>query len=673
MSWQHDGSVDSNYSSSYSAAARFRCHSTRPRHSFFPTQDPVQHPVTRRSYHPVVTMTLMPCTVQWLASCDLFKATAFLFTFPGLLQPISVYFAVSKLKFSTPFTVSPYYLNGKTQAPVMSPHSLISGGGAGYRDYLPMSDAHYGNHGASSQSALPLPSFISSYSSQHVAHSAPYSSPVFNGQTAPAHDWNPAMQSERSRLVENGHGQIPRSPVAHGLGSPHESARCSTVELADRTRHLMSPMANQTPTSGYSQAAQHHSVVPEVAGRRYCNPATAPDQCERQFADSDGFRRPASVSSVQHDRNGEERSCKYFVDEMALPAIYDPRQMSSGRSSVTFPLSTSDPTSPQFNTRFNARPASIPPVSPAPAMPSPVAAETTGRNIVFPTLAAHIDDGMPHRSGLEMLLDAAAYEQTRQQQPLHYASSVQDEAVHSASNQSFDNSYGRDSISFHSQDTQSSFCGGSDSRLSFECPTPNGLPQGGDCPAEDKTPIEFFTDNAECFRDSQVGGVAIAVTHGSILFEVAKRELHATTALKNPSRAEPTRISLVFYQHKNLHFTNHGRQEFERRCSVKRQSEEAAKMAKAEAAAAAEEEAQRAEAAAFEASLTAQQQQQQQHQQQHQQQQQQQLAGRDHSGSTASCCRALDSPACYGALDKLEPRIHRLPVSHSSSAADDRP
>ncbi|KAL1478483.1 hypothetical protein MTO96_016250 [Rhipicephalus appendiculatus] len=97
-----------------------------------------------------------------------------------------------------------------------------------------------------------------------------------------------------------------------------------------------------------------------------------------------------------------------------------------------------------------------------------------------------------------------------------------------------------------------------------------GLPRVDIPKAEEEGIYEVDSDNEAVFQDPEIGGVAIALTHGSVLFECAKHELHATTALRRPDRKNPTRISLVFYQHKNLNFRNHGEEEWEKKMEVRK-------------------------------------------------------------------------------------------------------
>lgn len=82
--------------------------------------------------------------------------------------------------------------------------------------------------------------------------------------------------------------------------------------------------------------------------------------------------------------------------------------------------------------------------------------------------------------------------------------------------------------------------------------------------------VTEVNDNVECFQDKQMGGVAVALPHGSVVIECAKLEMHSTTSLKKPNRLNPNRISLIFYQHRNLNRPKHGTLEWAEKMRLKK-------------------------------------------------------------------------------------------------------
>ena len=88
--------------------------------------------------------------------------------------------------------------------------------------------------------------------------------------------------------------------------------------------------------------------------------------------------------------------------------------------------------------------------------------------------------------------------------------------------------------------------------------------------AEDRRVLQSYqSDCVEAFQDVNMGGLALALPHGSVMLEVAREELHATSALSRPNKYHPCRVGLVFYQHMKLHFPHHGHEVNQRKNAIR--------------------------------------------------------------------------------------------------------
>ena len=102
----------------------------------------------------------------------------------------------------------------------------------------------------------------------------------------------------------------------------------------------------------------------------------------------------------------------------------------------------------------------------------------------------------------------------------------------------------------HCHQDEGNIFGGCTALISIERPTVSGeeVPPGK----------QFHLLTEYKLRPSERGCLALDLGTGSLMFEVAKQEFHASTRVRNPNRSWPSRMALVLSQHDLLDLPLHG-------------------------------------------------------------------------------------------------------------------
>ena len=75
-------------------------------------------------------------------------------------------------------------------------------------------------------------------------------------------------------------------------------------------------------------------------------------------------------------------------------------------------------------------------------------------------------------------------------------------------------------------------------------------------PEKRETPAHVLSNYAK--NENGKPAIRLKLENGSILFEVARKEVHASTKVANPNPCNPSRIGLIFFQHIKMDRPQHG-------------------------------------------------------------------------------------------------------------------